>query len=327
MAAPVQIILNPASSGGSGGGLRAEIEFELAARGVVCDLVQTTRRGGGVELARTAAEHGAAIIVAAGGDGTIHEAANGILSARIDSDRPPALGVIPIGTGNDFAKLLAGGKDRRAAYDAIAEGRESAFDVGLVEWQGGAEFFVNGMGTGIDVEVVRQIEHIRWISGTPRYFVGLFRALIGYRAIPLRIRADGVDIDGKVMIVAVGNGPCLGGGFYLCPGALPDDAQFDVCVIAEANLLQIVRVLPRILRGTHGKSSVVTMKRAATVEIRADGAQPLFFHLDGELREPAGARSIRVSMRAGALRVVGALVRQRVQPGGSAGNTFQEARA
>jgi YegS/Rv2252/BmrU family lipid kinase len=304
--------------------MRPEIERELSARGIAYDLVQTTRRGEAVKLAREAVERGAAIIVAAGGDGTIHEAANGILAASTDGRRGPALAVIPIGTGNDFAKLLAGGKDLRAAYDAIARGTDTAFDVGLVEWQGGAEYVVNGMGTGIDVEVVRQIERVPWMPGTLRYLVGLLRALIKYRAIPLRIRADDADIDGKVMIVAIGNGPCLGGGFYLCPAAQPDDAQLDVCVISEANALQIARVLPRILRGTHGTSSVVTMKRAATVEIRTDGTQPLFFHLDGELREPAEARSLRITLRAGALRVIGAAVTERAQRSADA---LQEARA
>jgi YegS/Rv2252/BmrU family lipid kinase len=267
--------------------------------------VETNRRGDAIGLAQAAAADGVGMVVAAGGDGTIHEAANGILLAESAGDTAPALAVIPIGTGNDFAKLLAGGKDRTAAFAAISRAQETRFDVGLVEWEAGSEYFVNGMGTGIDVEVVRQIERLPYMPGTLRYLVGLLRAFVGFRAIPLVIRADGMEIDGKVMIAAIGNGPCLGGGFYLCPDALPDDARFDVCVVREVNVLQIARVLPRILRGTHTTSSVVTMKQAGYIQISTTGA-PLFFHLDGELREPANVREIRVSVRPAALRVIGA---------------------
>ncbi len=309
MAAPLHVILNPASGGGAGRRLRNELERELRARGLAFELSTTTAPGHAAALAADAAAAGAGTIVAAGGDGTIHEVANGILSWAGARGRGgidvPRLGVIPIGTGNDFAKLLASGADRAAAYDVLAAGRLAAFDVGRVEWQGGSEYFVNGMGTGIDVEVVRQMERLPRLPGMLSYLIALLRSLARFRAIPLRIRLDREALERRVMIVAIGNGPCLGGGFWVCPGARPSDGLFDVCIVDQLTLPQIARVLPRVMRGTHVGHPRVSLRRACEISVESAGGAPLFFHLDGELREPPGATRIRVSVEPGALRVVG----------------------
>ena len=301
------VILNPTSGGGAGRKLRGEIERELTVRGLPFTLAETARPWHAAELAQAAVRAGADVVVAAGGDGTIHEVANGLLAQarRTGGERAPTLGVIPVGTGNDFAKLLVGGKDRRLAYDALAAGNVAAFDVGHVTWSGGAEYFINGMGTGVDVEVVRQIQRLPHMPAVLLYLIGLLRAVIGFKAIPLRIRADGRQLDRKVMIIAIGNGPCLGGGFYVCPRARPDDGRFDICMVGDLNYFQIARTIPRVMRGTHEHLAVVTMDQAETIELEAPGAAPLFFHLDGELREPADARHLRIELRRAALVVVG----------------------
>ncbi len=312
------VILNPASGGGAGRKLRGEIERELNARGIDFVLTETERPGHAVELAQAAARTGADAVVGAGGDGTMHEVANGLLTLADDpgASRPaaaeatpdpvPALGVIPVGTGNDFAKLLVGGMDRRRSYDALAEGRIAVFDVGRISWDGGAEYLVNSIGTGVDVEVLRQVKRLPSMPGVLGYLVGLLRAVIGFKALPLHIRLDGRALDRDIMIVAVQNGPCLGGGFWVCPGALPDDGRLDICMVGDLNYFQIARTIPRVMRGTHEHLAVVTMDRAKTIELEAPGAAPLFFQLDGELREPADVHRLRIELVPGALRVVGA---------------------
>ncbi len=324
------VILNPTSGGGAGRKLRPEIERELAARGLTFTLEETERPWHAAELAQAAARAGVDVVVAAGGDGTIHEVANGLLAAAAGGEGDPALGVIPVGTGNDFAKLLVGGKDRRQAYQALAAGDVAVFDVGHVSWsagasaggaaapaapgagdgQIGAEYFINGMGTGVDVEVVRQIHRLPHMPAILLYLIGLIRAVIGFKAIPLRIRADDRPLDRPVMIIAIGNGPCLGGGFWVCPHARPDDGRFDICMVDDLNYFQIARTIPRVMRGTHEHLAVVTMDQARTIEVETvgAGAAPLFFQLDGELREPADARRMRIALRPGALRVVGGRV-------------------
>lgn len=305
MIQPVHVILNPSSGSGTGRRLRPELERELRARGVEFSLVETERSGHAVELARSLALNGAGTIIAAGGDGTIHEVVNGLLQARHSgAATETVLGVIPIGTGNDFVKVVAGGTERQRAYDVIAWGKIRRFDLGRVEWEGGAEYFMNGVGTGIDVEVVRQIKRMPRLPGVVSYLVGLLKALVRFRPIPLRIRLDDESIDRKVMIIAVGNGCCLGGGFYVCPGAVPDDGYFDVCIVSELNIFQIASVLPRVLKGTHGDHPKVAMRQARSIEIVAGDDAPLFFQLDGELREPRNATWARITLERAALPVL-----------------------
>lgn len=297
----MRIILNPTSGGGAGRKARAEIERELARRALTCDIVETKGRGHALELAEQAVHDGVPTLVAAGGDGTIHEVVNGLLRARQQKPSVPVFGVIPIGTGNDFAKLLPLGAGRDAAYDLLKGGVIRAFDVGRVEWDGRSEYFVNGMGTGIDVEVVREIERLPWIPGVLRYLAGLVRALLRFRPIVLSMRVDGVQMDRTVMIIAVGNGRCIGGGFHLCPTALPDDGKLDLSIVNKLSYWQIAPLLPRILRGTHVGHSAVEAIRLDEIDIRADA--PLFFQMDGELRE-AKTREVRVRIEPHALKVL-----------------------
>ncbi len=305
MSPPVHIILNPASGGGTGRAARPEVERELTRHGIAFTLEETAGRGHAIELASAAALRGASTIVAAGGDGTIHEVVNGILSTRKLGDPiGSALAILPIGTGNDFVKAVTGGTDRELAYRALTRGVVRHFDLGRVTWEGGSEYFMNAIGTGIDVEVVRQITRLPRLPGVLSYLVGLFRALLRFRPMPLRLLIDGEALEQRVMIIAVGNGFCLAGGFHLFPDALPDDGHLDVCIVDELNLPQIVSVLPRVLRGKHAGHPRVAMRTATSVEILATGEMPLFFQIDGELREPPAARRLRIEIERAVLPVL-----------------------
>jgi YegS/Rv2252/BmrU family lipid kinase len=304
---PVHVILNPAAGGGSGRRARAELERELAHLDIAYTLEETTGPGHATELAYAAALGGTGTLIAAGGDGTLHEVANGLLRARaITGGVLPTLAVVPIGTGNDFVKVVNGATDREHAYQTLAHGVVRHFDVGRVEWEGGSEYFINGSGTGIDVEVVRQIKRMPRLPGVLSYLLALLKALLRFRPIPLWIRADGVEYERRVMMIAITNGASVGGGFYLSPSAVPDDGQLDLCMVNELSYPQIARVLPRILRGTHGCHPEVTLRRVSTVEVHARGPSPLFFQLDGELREPEGARFLRIEVERGVLPVLAA---------------------
>ena len=296
----IRVILNPTAGGGRAGRMAAAIRAELAARKLDADVILTRARGHATELAAEAAgDHG--LVVAAGGDGTIHEVANGLL--RTDAARRSAgMAVLPIGTGNDFAKLL-GGRRLEHAFDSILRGATHRVDVGLVRWGDHSEFFINGMGTGIDVEVVRQIAGLPRLRGVARYLVGVLRALRVFEPIRARIEVDGRVIDRRVMIVGVGNGVSQGGGFYITPDARPDDGRLDLCVIDEMSLPRVLVTLPRLMRGRHVNLSTVSMLEFTRLRIETEG--PLFFQLDGELREPAGVRTLTVEVLPGALRVAG----------------------
>lgn len=299
----VHVIINPKSGGGRGGRMSDAIRDALQSRGVRADIHHTTTHGHAAELARGLAAAGADAIVAAGGDGTVHDVANGILRA----DRPTALGVLPVGTGNDFAKVVPGAATFEAALDVIAQPRLLRYDTGRAWWDGGDEFFVNGMGTGIDVEVVRQILTLPNLPGAVKYLLGLLKALAVYQPISLSAQLNGERLDRTVMMMAIGNGVCQGGGFYLTPQARPDDGRLELCVIDQLPLWRVPAVLPRVLRGTHGGHAAVTMRALDRVRFEAAGPAPLYFQLDGELREPRGARWLDVAVQPGALNVMAAM--------------------
>ena len=302
MAEPViPVILNPTSRAGAARKRQDAITSGLRARGATSRILLTQHSGHAVELARGLAADGAGMIVAAGGDGTVHEVANGILGSRA----PCALAVLPLGTGNDFAKMIPGANALHSALDIVARPVFADYDVGFASWQGGAEFFINAMGTGIDVEVVRQLHRLPALPGPIKYLAALLRALAVYD--PVRLSAqNGGRLDRAVMMMAVGNGICQGGGFYLTPNASARDGRLELCVVDALPLWKVPMILPRVLRGTHGGHPSVTMKTLEHVRFEANGAASLYFQLDGELREPA-TRFVDVAVRPGALRVATAI--------------------
>jgi diacylglycerol kinase (ATP) len=240
--------------------------------------------------------------VAAGGDGTVHDVANGIVSAPGNGS---VLGLIPIGTGNDFVKMMPGTGTRTAAIRALAGDICAPVDVGIARWDGRTEYFINAMGTGIDVEVVRQMRRSRLLPGAVIYVSAPLRALARYQPLAVTIAVDGYTLSRRIMNLAVCNGPSIGGSFRICPDAHPADGVLDICLIAEMPVLRNARMVPRVLSGTHTDQPGVTMMRGAAVRLSLQHGGPLHFQLDGELREAVdGAAGIEISLAPARLNVI-----------------------
>ena len=292
--APVVLIFNPVAGRGDAVRRRTAVERLLRARGIEFDIRESHSLEAAADVAEATAREGASVVVACGGDGTVNRVATGLLRARErDATNRAALAVVPLGTGNDFAKLLGIGGSIERAVEVIASGPVHEFDSGIAEWEGGEARFVNAFGTGIDVEVVRQIHRLS-LPPALTYFVGLARALMRYRPIPIRLRTAESGIDASIMMVAVSNGRCVGGSFNICPAAEPDDGLFDVCVIRAVSLAATPALALRIVRGSHAGHPAVAFFRSTDVQIEVGGHHPLFFQVDGELFEPAGASAVRV---------------------------------
>jgi diacylglycerol kinase (ATP) len=304
----MRIILNPMARHGGGRRLRSGIERELESRRVDFDLVETEGPGHAAELAREAVASGLRTIVAAGGDGTVHEVVNGIASAAFNG---VALGLLPIGTGNDSVKMVPGTATMEQAYATLIAGRSAPLDVGVSRWDGGSEYFVNAMGTGIDVEVVRLMRRSRLLPGSVIYVSALIRALARFRPAVMEVVVDGHAVLKRVMNLAVCNGPSIGGSFRICPDASPWDGELDVCLVDEMSMLRNARMVPRVLTGTHVGQPGITMLRGRVVRVSVPAGGPLFFQLDGELRHAAdGAAGIEVTVSPRRLNVI-----RRVAPG------------
>jgi diacylglycerol kinase (ATP) len=298
----MRIILNPMSRYGTGRKLRPRIERELERLGVGFDVVETEGPGHAVELAQQAAAAGITRIVAAGGDGTVHEVANGIVAAPAHGI---SMGLIPIGTGNDFVKMFPGTRSRAAAMRTLAGDETGLVDVGIARWDGRTEYFINAMGTGIDVEVVRQMRRSRYLPGGVIYLNALVRALARYRPLAVDMQVDDHTVSRRIMNLAVCNGPSIGGSFRICPDARPADGALDVCIVAEMPMLRNARLVPRVIRGTHTDQEGVTMLRGTRIHLRLPDGGTLPFQLDGEMREARdGAAGIAITLAPARLSVI-----------------------
>lgn len=287
MTAPVHVILNPASSGGGGGRLLPQVEARLRARHIHFQLHRTEGPGHAVELGRGVVADGAERILVVGGDGTVHEVVNGLLQAG-EGSALPDIAVLPLGTGNDFYRMVGAPKTLDGAMDMLQWGIPRPFDVGHARWEGGSRWFVNLLGVGIDVEVLRRREGVRRLSGLAQYLVALLQAVVGFRPVPIRVRLeDGEVIDEPTTLAGITVGPSAGGGFLLNPGATSDDGLLDLCFVKALTLPQILRYIPRVIRGTHGNLPVVRLRRFREAVLEAPGAEPFHFELDGERMEEA----------------------------------------
>ncbi|CUS88833.1 lipid kinase, YegS/Rv2252/BmrU family, partial [Candidatus Kryptonium thompsonii] len=218
----------------------------------------TTAHGEAIQIARdTPAE----LVVAAGGDGTVNEIVNGILQSNSEK----LLGVIPIGSGNDFAKMLNLKPFKiKIAIESIKRRRITTSDVGIIRFidefgNSGERFFINGVGVGFDAVVANESRKIKHLRGILLYLLALLKSLKDYETPEMEVYIDGKKIKEKIFLVAVGNGKSAGGGFLLTPDAKINDALLDVCLVSDLSILRVLQVLPTVLKGKHIQYPEVTM--------------------------------------------------------------------
>ncbi|MBA2556131.1 MAG: diacylglycerol kinase family lipid kinase [Chloroflexi bacterium] len=308
VASDFYIIVNPAADRGRADRLVPRIEKAFDAEGVSFELARSARRGHAAELAEAAARAGRGAVIAVGGDGVVHEVANGLMRASGDDATTP-LGVIPAGTGNDFVKML--GLAARRPEDAIRTilaARPRAVDIGKVcasEMEGGPDgawYFTNGIGLGFDAQVAVHASRIRRLRGMAVYAVALLRTLRDLKSPNFRISVDGVEIANRALILAtIANGPCHGGSFWLAPDARLDDGLFDVLVADARSVGEVIALIPSVMRGRHLSARGVKLLRGTSVEVRSDELLPI--HADGEIIA-RGVRWLTIELLPGRLMVL-----------------------
>jgi len=270
------IIVNPQARHGEGDKLTPVIEKLLAS--VPHDTVETTSPGHAVDLAAAAA--GYDIVVAVGGDGTVHEVLNGLM--RQPAEARPALAVLPTGSGNDTCRTLGIPFDVSEAALVLATGERRRYDVG--ECNG--IFFNNSFAAGLDAKVTaKAVEYkvTKRRSGLWLYLTALLHVLFkDLGAFEILLGFDGeVPRPAQTLIIAMTNGPTYGGGFKITPDADPTDGLFDVCMIDPLGLGEALRRLPFVIAGKHTKMRVVHMSRHTSAFIASE--VPLPAQLDGEV--------------------------------------------
>jgi len=283
--APAKIILNPNSGGGQGAKILPKLLRRLEASSVEHELQVSEAPGHARHLASRLSGVGATRLLVVGGDGTLHEVVNGLFDREGDI---PALAVLPVGTGNDFFRMVDAPGDIDGALETFLTGSPRAFDVGRLWWAGGSEHFVNLAGIGLDVEVLRRRARFSRLPGLAQYLCAIGSALSVFTPPEVRVEfesssGDTRTLSGHTLLTAVTVGPSVAGGIRLSPDASPDDGALDLFMVEGLGVLSVVRYLPKVLRGTHGSIRNIHMERIRRLRLESADGQDLYFELDGEL--------------------------------------------
>jgi len=289
------VILNPVSGNGHAEKLWPQIEAELRRGGFDFDLARTTAPRGGVALAEHAKQNGYETLVAVGGDGTTNEVANGMV--RASAGEPTGiLGVIPVGSGNDFTKMLpeptqpgsGNPPNWRTSVKQILAAQTRWIDVGKVTadhpasgFDANGHYYVNGLDTGFGALVAMHAHEIPLLQGFPMYLAAVLKTLIKYSVPNVKIQVDQSMLEQASTMIAVSNGRCIGGGFWITPAALNDDGMLDVMVAQGLGRIGILSLLPKVMKGTHPGDPRVTFKQGVRVTI--ESTDPLAIETDGEI--------------------------------------------
>ena len=239
------------------------------------DALITQRPGDGETVAAMAAQKGYKAVIAVGGDGTLHEVLNGALK----STPAPVVGIIPAGTGNDFARSVSLPRDPESALRVCRGGRVAEIDIGLVNGRA----FINVAGFGFDAAVAEEVAQRsgKGATGTIPYLIAVFNQLKTFRPRQLSIQADGELIKGPVLFGAIGNGSTYGGGMRICPRARVDDGVLDLCLAGDLGPFETLLNLAKVFRGTHLNHPKCSYRRARHITV--DGDPSVLVHADGQL--------------------------------------------
>ncbi|GAB2788432.1 diacylglycerol/lipid kinase family protein [Amycolatopsis magusensis] len=287
------LAVHPASGHGAAARIAGRVAERLRTAVDRLDLLVANTVAESRALMHSSAAAGLDLLVVLGGDGAAHQ------GVQFCAERDVRLGLVPAGTGNDFARALGVPEDPLAATDAVLSGVEQRIDLGRV----GDTWFGTVLCAGFDALVSERANRLRWPSGPRRYDLAIVSELAAFRPRPLRVRTEDTTLELEATMVAVGNTGYYGGGIPICPGARPDDGLFDVTVVGRASRTELVRMLPRLRAGRHLDHPAVQTLRAR--EVVLEGADwPAY--ADGE---PQGRLPMAVRCVPGALRLAGAQVR------------------
>jgi YegS/Rv2252/BmrU family lipid kinase len=276
----IKLIFNPHADRGRAWDIASSLKAIIAGH-TEFEWASTEYPGHAVEIARQAALDGCDAVAALGGDGTVHEIVNGLMS--VPADRRPLLAAVPIGSGNDFCHNIGIAGDHEQAMQRILTGSPRRIDIGRVtDGSGRTEYWDNTLGIGFDATVTIYSYQITRLQGFSMYLWAVIQTILRNHTAPrMRIQTDQESIDDQVLMLTVCNGPREGGGFRVAPAAEPNDGWLDFAMIRKVSRLMMFRLIPEVMNGTHGRFRQVRLGRCRRMEIKVE--QPVTIHTDGEI--------------------------------------------
>jgi len=258
-----------------------------------------------IELTKKAVEDGYELIIAGGGDGTVHEVVNALMT--FPKEKRPILGVVPLGSGNDFSFSMGMETEPWKALRQIIGGEEKWIDIGEIEDDTGRkEYFDNAVGIGFDAIVTIHSHKMPLLRGYLMYIAAVLKTIfLNHHPIAMNITIDGQEEwQDSLMMLVLCNGGREGGGFLIYPPADNSDGLFHYVAVQEVSRLIMLRLLPAFMTGSHLTHPKIASGDFKSINIEAD--QPMFIHLDGEIFSgfSSNIKNIKVKLHHKALRVI-----------------------
>jgi YegS/Rv2252/BmrU family lipid kinase len=269
----VKLFVNPTAGGGKSSKLYPAVVRRLREAGVACDVIVSQYPGDITRVSSELAARGYKTFVACGGDGTVNELINGIAGTGA------ALGIIPMGTANDFAANMGLSKDTNLACTIIKERRTRKIDLVRVN---NDKFFVGTGCIGFDAEVAAFASRIRKEKSNAflLHVLGGILKFFFYKTKTVELRFNGQSYFGEILLVAFGNVQSYARGMVITPGAEPNDSLLDICVIRPMPKWKVLYVFPSVYKGTHIDKKEVSVYRAGSVHVQSLG--PVELYADGD---------------------------------------------
>ncbi|HEV8582441.1 MAG TPA: diacylglycerol kinase family protein [Thermoanaerobaculia bacterium] len=287
----VRFLVNPASGRGTARSNLDRIRVLASRHGA--GLVVSRKVSDLAEQARRAAEDGVERLLVAGGDGTMHYAAQGLAGTDC------AMGVIPLGSGNDLAGTLGIPPDLDVAVERALTGESRRIDLLRI----GETYSLSYAGVGFDSEVTRFANEVKILRGPLIYFYAVIHTLITFEPPRMKVVHDGGTFEGRVMFIVVNNLPRFGGGMRIAPDAQIDDGLLDLVIVREVPKPVLLSIFPKVYNGRHVGHPAVTIVRTRRAEITIDRDMTLYG--GGEpLRPMAAGEAVAIEVMPAGLAVV-----------------------
>lgn len=277
----VKFILNPNANMGKAWRLAADLRPVMDEYGGA-DWAGSVFPTHAIELARQAVQDGYELVIAGGGDGTVHEIVNGLMEFP-PQDRPK-LGVVPLGSGNDFACGIGMPDEPWEALRQIFNGAPREIDIGYVEDdRGRKEYWHNSVGIGFDAIVTIYSHNLPLVRGYFMYLIAVLKTIfLSHQPLDVTVTVDGQTTwEDQLLMFTLCNGPREGGGFYISPDSIVDDGCFEYVAVKTVSRPMMLRLLPEFMRGKHLRFPQVSLQTFRELEI--ESKQPLYIHMDGEI--------------------------------------------
>lgn len=304
MAKKVKLILNPMADMGAAWNVARDLRPIANEYAGQVDWSGTVYPGHAIELAKKAGEDGYDLVVALGGDGTVHEVVNGLM--QVDVQKRPAMGVVPIGSGNDFAYANGIPMSANQAMSLALHGETQPVDLGLMtDANGRQEYIDNTLGAGFNAIVTIRSHRLPIVRGFMMYLTAVIQTIImNFDPAHIEYETDEKSWAQETLMLVLANGPREGGGFYVAPSAKPNDGIMNFTVARSVSRLMMFRLLPEFLKGTQERFEQIDTGQFKTMHIKSN--KPLYIHIDGEIYTNFGSnlRGLTVEIVPNALEVV-----------------------